>query len=419
MSLLLKNAQVIDKNSPAHSKTVNLLIEKGIITSFEGESATREIDLHGKSITYGWFDLNAHFADPGDEHREDIESGLALARSGGFTDICLMPGTNPPVESKSDINYLNKTRSEFVDVHVCASLSKNQKGDNLTEILDLRAAGAICFSDGDKPIWNTELLLKALQYTSGIGAPIFQNARDLNLSANTHMNEGLESTNLGLRGEPAFSEKLLVNRDLEVLKYAGGRLHFSRISTKESVDLIRKAKGQGVSITCDVGIHHLLFTDESIGDFDTNFKSFPHYRSEVDRQALLHGVKDGTIDAICSNHRPLDGESKELEFDLAEPGNISLQTFYTSLLSISDEIPFETLIDAVVNGPRKVLGEDDKSIDIGIEARLTILDPSATWTLNEESNLSKSINSPFWNQDLKGQVVGIVKDNFISINEDL
>ena len=419
MSLLLKNAQIIDKNSPAHSKRVNILIEKGKISSFDGKRATKEIDLKGKSITYGWFDLNAHFNDPGNEHREDIATGLEVAKAGGFTDVCLMPGTIPPIESKSDVNYLSKKRSDFVDIHVCASLSEGQNGENLTEILDLNSAGAKCFSDGDKPIWNTKLLLKALQYTSDIKTPIFQNARDLHLSANTHMHEGLQSTNLGLRGEPAFSEKLMISRDLEVLKYSGGRIHFSRISTADSVELIRKAKKERLAISCDVGIHHLLFTDGSVGDFDTNFKSFPHYRSEVDRQALLKGIKDGTIDAICSNHRPLDGESKELEFDLAEPGNIALQTFYSSLLKLAEEVPLEVLIDAVVNGPRKVLHEDLVSIDIGNEAKLTMLDSDMVWTLNDDNNLSKSNNSPFWNKDLKGIVVGIVNGDSIEINKNL
>ncbi len=269
--------------------------------------------------------------------------------------------------------------------------------------------GVACFSDGDKPIWNTELLLKALQYTSDINVPIFQNARDIHLSANTYMHEGTCSTSLGLRGEPSFSEELIILRDIEVLKYSGGgALHFSRISTANSVELIRKAKQSGLSVTCDVGIHHLLFTDESIADFNTNFKNFPHYRSEKDRKALIKGLKEGTIDAICSNHRPLDEDSKQLEFDLAKPGNISLQTFFPSLLEVSREVPLDTLIDAVVSGPRKVLRMDTGGIELGNKAKLTVFDPDGHWILNEETNFSKSNNSPFLGKNLRGMVIGTI-----------
>ena len=417
MSLLLKNALVIDKNSPSHSKPVNLLVEEGKIVSFNGKNAEKVIDLAGKVVTYGWFDLNANFSDPGHEYREDVMSGSELAQAGGFTDVCLMPGTFPPIERKGDVDYLSRRRSDLVNIYVCGALSEALKGENLTEILDLHSAGAICFSDGDEPIWNTELLLKALQYTSDINVPIFQNPRDIHLSANTHMHEGLHSTNLGLRGEPAFSEKLMIQRDLEVLRYGGGRLHFSRISTADSVHLIRAAKAEGLAVSCDVGIHHLIFTDELVGDFDTNYKSIPHYRSEIDRMALLEGIKDGAVDAICSNHRPLDGESKQLEYDLSEPGNISLQTFYPTLVRISKEVPFEILIDRVVNGPRKVLMKDPVVLEEGSEAKLVILDPKAVWNLNSETNLSKSKNSPFWGQELTGKVVGIVNGRFFECDD--
>ncbi|MEO1256510.1 MAG: dihydroorotase, partial [Bacteroidota bacterium] len=309
-------------------------------------------DLSTYQSSHSWFDLNAHFCDPGNEHMEDIYSGIALSKKAGFTDICLMPGTIPPVVSKSDIAYILNQNDKYVDLYVNASLSETQKGENLTEILDLYDSGASCYSDGDKSIWNTELLIKALEYTQNISAPIFQNAKDKHLSLGSQMHQGVFSTRLGLKGEPSLSEELTVFRDLEILKYSGGNLHFSRISCAKTLELIREAKKSGLSVTCDVGIHHLLFTDEFIEDFDSNFKSFPHYRSERDRKALLKGVEDGTIDAICSNHRPLDDESKQLEFDLAEPGNISLQTFCPSLLSISKEVPLEALIEAVVNGQK-------------------------------------------------------------------
>ncbi|WP_420318030.1 dihydroorotase [Ekhidna sp.] len=408
MSILLKNVRVLDTNSPAHKKQVNILIKNGVITSLSGKSADEIYDLKGKSISCGFFDLNAHFNDPGYEHREDLQSGSEVAWSGGFTDICLIPATDPPIESKSDINYLVKNRVGLVDLHPIAATSESLKGENLTEMLDLYAAGAVGFSDGDYPLWNTELLLKALQYTQGIKAPIIQNARDLNISSNTQMNEGKFSTYLGLRGEPSISEELTIQRDIEVLKYSGGSLHFTKVSTAKGLELIKKAKKEGLSVTCDVSLHHLLFTDESIGDFDTIFKNTPPFRSNSDRKALIKGIKGGTVDAICSNHRPLDQESKQLEFDYADAGSISLQTFFSALMTISEDIPLEDLLQKVVNGPRKVLKKDEIKIDKGNVAKLAILDLDESWILNEQTNKSKSRNSPFWNKELKGRVMGVV-----------
>ncbi len=417
MSLLLKNVLVLDLNSPAHGKQANILIEKGVITSLAGKSATKEIDLTGKVATTGWFDLNAQFHDPGNEHREDISSGSRCAQAGGFTDVCLIPDTDPPIESKSDVNYLLRKALPEVDIHAFAAVSEGLKGENLTEMLDLKEAGAEAFSEGDRPIWNTELLLKALQYTASMDVPVIQNGRDIHIAASSHMHEGKTSTNLGLRGEPSLSEELVIQRDIDILKYSGGRIHFSRISSAKSIELIKLAKKSGLSVTCDVGIHHLIFNDESVGDFDTTFKVLPPYRSERDRKALVKGVKDGVIDAICSNHRPFDQECKQLEFDLADPGNTSLQTFYPSLVQISSEIPMEVLIDKITNGPRSILNLDQIRIEKEQPAKLTILDPDAVWHLNNHTNLSKSINSPFWEKELKGAVIGTLNGSKATFNQ--
>ena len=415
MSILLKNVYVLDPHSPAHSKQANILIEKGKITSLNGKSAQKEIDLRGKMVSCGWVDLNAQFCDPGNEHREDINSGSEVASAGGFTDVCLISETEPPITSKSDVSYLIKKAPNYLDIHPLAAISDSLQGDNLTEMLDLHEAGAVAFSDGDKPIWNAKLLLKALQYTNDINVPIVQNARDLNLSQSTHMHEGKVSTLLGLRGEPSLSEELIIQRDIEILKYSGGSIHFSRLSTARGVELIKKARKEGLSVTCDVGIHHLLFSENDIGDFDTNHKSLPPYRSEKDRKALVKGVKDGTIEAICSNHRPLDQECKQLEFDLADPGSLSLQTFYPSLLKLSKEIPMEILIERVTSGPRKIMKMEGFKIDEGAKAKLTIFDPDRSWKLNDTSSLSKSRNSPFWNSELKGEVVGTINGTSVKL----
>lgn len=408
MSLLLKNCLINDSESPNHHKTCDLFIDNGLIKSFSEKKAEHEVDVKNKQVTVGWFDLNANFNDPGREFKEDIRSGSMVAIHGGFTDVQVISDTEPPIESKSDVEYIRNRSTNEIDLYVSAALSEALGGENLTEILDLHAAGASSISDGDFSIWNSELLLKALQYSSQVGIPVFQNPRDIHLSKNSHIHEGKFSTNLGLRGEPGLSEVLIIKRDLDILKYAGGRLHFSKISTAESVSIIARAKEEGLKVTADVGIHNLMFTDESIGDFDSNFKSIPPYRSEDDRKALIEGVKSGAIDAICSNHRPHDQESKQLEFDLADAGSISLQTFYSSLLSLSTEIPFEILIKRVTSGPRSVLGLPQISIKEGMPAKLNILDPEASWILDNSSNRSKSRNSPFWGKELQGKVLGVV-----------
>ncbi|MFK7953229.1 MAG: dihydroorotase [Ekhidna sp.] len=411
MRLLLKNARFIDGSSSSKVDFNDVLVRDGIIESLHGGDGDIEIDLNGKILTPGWFDLNANFNDPGQEDKEDVFTGSNVASFGGFTDVNLSPSTVPIIESKSHVSYLLKKAIDSVDIHVTAALSEGTSGENITEILDLHSAGALSFSEGDKTIWNTELMIRALQYTSNISVPIIQCANDRDLSFNTHMHEGFKSTELGLRGEPSLSEELIIKRDLDLLKYSGGKLHFSAISSAKSVDLIRKAKMENLDVTCDVSIHHLLFTDSNVSDFNTIFKVKPPYRLDSDRKALIAGVKEGVVDAICSLHRPQDQESKQLEFDLAEFGNISLQTFYPSLLSIAKEIPFEILLDKVTNGPRKILGLEELKLEVGKPAKMTILDPEAEWTLNSTTNLSKSENSPFWNKRLKGKVFGTVNLN--------
>ncbi|MEQ9403148.1 MAG: dihydroorotase [Cyclobacteriaceae bacterium] len=414
MSLLLKNALILDLQSPYHNKKKDIFIKNGLIESFENHSSKQTIDCEGALVTPGFFDLNASFCDPGLEFREDIQSGSLSASSAGFTDVNLLPDTKPVIQSKSDVEYILARQTKAVDLHISAAISENLEGENLTEMIDLSRAGAESFSEGDGPIWNTKLLLKALQYTSQIGVPVFQNARDPHLSNDTHMHEGLVSTSLGLKGEPSLTEELTIERDLSVLRYSGGEIHFSKISTSEAVNLIRKAKKEGLRVTCDVAIHHLLFVDKSVEGFNSIYKSLPPYRSESDRKALIRGLSDGTIDAISSGHRPLDQESKQLEFDLSDPGNTSMQTFFPSLLKVSG-IPLEVLIERITHGPRGVLGIGKTGLIEGSVAKIAILNKSENWILDKQSNLSKSNNSPFWGETLTGKVRATINRDKVTI----
>ena len=417
MNILLKNAFVIDKNSPKHLQHTDVYIENGKISAFKDtKKADKILDLQGKHLTYGWFDLNANFNDPGREHKEDLYSGMQTACLGGFTDVNLISDTKPPIETKSDIKYLFNASSPEVDLHVTAVLSKKMECMQLNELLDANYAGAMSFGDGDFPIWNTELMVKALRYTSQMQIPIFQNPRDKYLSLYTQMHEGEISTMLGVKAEPSLSEELIILRDLKLLEEYGGKLHFNHISTKESVTLIKKAKQKKLNVTCGVGIHHLIFTDSAVENFDTNFKTLPPYRSLEDREALIEGLSDGTIDVICSNHRPQNTESKCVEFDQSIPGNISLQTFYPVLLMISEKIPFEDLTNKITVNPRKIIKSSNLgTIILNNQAKLTILDPDKEWKYDMNTNKSKSINSPFWEHTLKGKPYATINNNTVTL----
>lgn len=417
MSLLLKNCLIYDRQSRHHLKKTHLLIDKGIIQSMGSISThTKAIDLKGAILTPGWVDVNANFNDPGLEHKEDLKSGSTVAQYGGFTDIAVLPNTNPVVETKGDIEYIKHTSVKSVNLHPIAALSKATNGESLTEMLDLHEAGAVAFSDGMKPVWNAELLLKALQYAQKFNGLIISRPSDLHLSRGTQMHEGKVSTSLGMRGEPAISEKLQIANQLDILRYAGGRLHFSMISTSSGLKLIKSAKKEGLKVTCDVGINHLLFTDEDVANFDANFKITPPYRREADRKALIVGVNDGVIDTIVSGHQPQDRESKFLEFERASPGVTSLQTLFSVLVSLREELDLETAFDRLTHGSREILGLESVTITEGSVARLAFFDSEQEWMLDGKSNRSKSENSPFWNKQLKGKPLGILLGEEVKLN---
>lgn len=415
MRYLLQNLTLLDIDSSLNEQKISILLNDGIVEAInKNEDAHERLDLDGKIVTPGWFGLNAHFNDPGFEHKEDLQSGLYVASSGGFTDIEVIPETNPVIQSKSQINYLKSQVKDLVDIHICAALSKDLEDEQLNELIDLSRSGVVSFSNGDRAISNSQLLLNGLIYLRHSQGLLVQNPFDKHLSQNTQMHEGITSTKLGMTGDPALSEELLVSRDIKILRYSGGRLHFSKISSATSVALIREAKKEGLHLTCDTPLHHLLFTDTNVSEFNTIYKSRPPFRSDEDRIALIEGLKDGTIDAISTHHRPQDQESKQLEFDLSEPGQITLQTFYPSILKLSNEIDLGVLIKKITHGPRKVLGLETSTISEGKVAKLTILDPKAKWVMNSETNYSKSKNSPFWNQELIGKVYGTVNGSKLS-----
>ena len=408
MKTLLANAKIMDVNSKYHGETLDILVEEGVISAVgKGLEGRKVIDLKGKVVTPAFFDLFAHFNEPGFEHKENLASGVKSALFGGFSDVCLIPNTHPVIDSKSDVGFIRAGSTAGVDLHVIAAVSEGCLGENLTEILDLQDAGAVAFSDGLNPIWNTELLLKALQYVQKFDGLIMNRPKDVHLSQFTHMHEGGVSTTLGLKGEPGISEEIAIKRDLDILKYAGGRLHVSHLSTARGVNLIKSAKKKGLQVTADVAVNQLLYTDDDLMDYDSNLKTDPPFRGERDRKALIKGLKEGVIDAIISSHQPQDPESKELEFDLASPGIMSLPTLYSDLLTLQGELPLEIAVQKLTSGPRAVLGLPEVKVEAGSIAKLAVFDPSHIWEFTGKQNPSRSNNTPKYGKQLTGKCFGV------------
>jgi len=421
MNVLLRSVTIMHKASPHHLKKVDMLIRDGIIERItpagqggEFEDETRVVHAEGKYISVGWFDMQAHFGDPGQEQKEDLFTGAAAAAAGGFTGVAVVPNTEPVIQTKNDIHYLKQDNGQPLNIYPLAAITRNARGEELTEMIDLFHAGATAFSDGTQPLWHTQVMLKALQYMQKLDTLLINRPEDQHLTRFGDMNEGLQSTILGLKGMPVLGETLAIERDLRLLEYvvelnvgALPRLHFSNISAEASVALLRQAKQRGLPVSCDVAAHHLVFTDENLANFDTNLRVNPPLRTKEDQMALITGLQDGTIDVIVSSHQPHDEEQKKCEFDLAAFGMIGLQTVFPIINSVlTKDLPLEFLLEKITKVPRNLLRLDIPEIQEGAMADLTLFDPEARWLLHQQTNRSRSRNSPFWGKELKGRVYG-------------
>jgi dihydroorotase len=419
MKILIQGPEILDAGSPFHKKEKNILINNGRIIEIgdKNYSADKVIRGDGMKLSVGWFDLGTFIGDPGLEHKEDLESASKAAAAGGFTGMAVLPNTTPCVQTKNEVSYLVKGNdSQLVQIHALAAVTKNNKGEELTEMIDLHEAGAVAFTDGLKPIWHTDILLKSLQYLQKFNGLLIDHPEDIWLNLFGQMHEGINSTRLGLKGMPRIAEDIAVNRNLDLLGYAGGRLHFSRLSSGRAVDLIRAAKKK-LNVSCDVAVYQPLLDDTVLSDFNTNFKVNPPLREKQDNDALVKALKDGTIDVIISGHTPHEEESKNLEFDIADFGMINLQTFASNLVTLSQAVDIELLIEKITTNPRKLLGLDVPKIDVEEKANLTLFDPNKTWTFDEKVNLSKSRNSPWLNKEIKGKAVAVFNNGRSRIEE--
>ncbi|MCG9880618.1 MAG: dihydroorotase [Bacteroidia bacterium] len=419
MKLLISSAEVIDLNSPFHGKICDILVTGGVIEKITVSTKSEPILPKGyklikaknQYVMPGLFDMRADFCDPGFEHKETLESGAKVALSGGFTDVALLPSTNPPRDSKIGIDYVkNKSKNLPIHLHPYGCLSKDRNGVDISEMYDMFSAGAVGFTDGNRSVQHSGLLLRALMYNKIFGGLCLVYPEDKFLSEGGKMHEGEMSTSLGLKGVPSLAEELMVHRDIELAKYSQGRLHFSGISSKGSVELIRKAKKQGVAVSADVCFANLCYTDESLKDYDSNFKLVPHIRGKADQKALWEGIQDGTIDAIVSNHQPQDKESKQLEFEYALPGIISLQTMFPVLWQQKPKsVSAEKLVQALSSQPRNILEIAQAEIKENSEANFVLFNPSLQWTY--EFNHSKSENTPLLKTKITGAITHVACKN--------
>jgi dihydroorotase len=418
--LLLKAVKIIDKNSPFHLQVKNIAFKNGIITAITAPEQTTEavkiMEIENACISAGWLDMRAVIPATGLEYKEDLASGTESAKAGGFTEVAILPISQPVVQTKELVSFILKySQTSLCNLYPIAAASIDTKGEEMTEMLDLHAAGAIAFCDGTNPTTHSTLIIKILQYLSQFDGLFINMPDEKNLSKYGMMHEGINSTLLGMKGLPALAEEMGVIRDLKLLSYAGGRIHFAGISCAESVQLIREAKQNGFAVTAEVAAHQLAFTDEDLGDFDTNFKVKPPFRTQKDVQALIEGLADDTIDVIVSDHQPQDEESKRLEFDLAEFGVIGLETAFAVANTYKQQLSLEKLIEKLTNNPRQILKIEQPKIEVGVSANLTLFAPAQTWQYDLKQMRSKSQNSPFIGKILKGKVLGVFNKGKMSL----
>lgn len=408
--MLIKNAKIVANGKITEPQ--DLLIEQGKIAAVgKNLSTSGEVwDFENAHVSIGWFDVGTQVCEPGFEHREDLRSAAEAAAAGGFTGLACFPNTLPALHSKTEIQYILTQSAKLpVQIRPLGAISHDCAGKDLAELFDMHAAGALAFSDGSRPVQDAGLLLRALQYSQAFKGLIFNTPHHKSIAAGGQMHEGKMSTELGLKAIPALAEELMVQRDLSLLEYAGGRLHLHLVSAARSVEMIRKAKKTGLAVTASVAVANLCFTDEKLSDFDSNWKILPPLRSDDDRRALLRGVEDGTIDFICTNHSPHDSEAKNLEFPYADFGMIGLETAFSLCRTfLSKKLSVNELVELWAVRPRQVLGLEVPKIEVGAQADLVVFDPDAAFVFSPENLKSKSSNSPFLGQVLKGTVLGVV-----------
>ena len=414
-SHLIRKATIIQPASRFHNQAVDILIGDGKIRQIgagldAGDAAVIEGDAI--CVSAGWVDAFADYREPGYEQKETIATGLEAAAAAGFTDVLLAPNTAPPVDDRGSVQHiLSRAAGHAVSLRPLGALSKGIEGKALAEMLDMRAGGAIAFTDGWQPVQSAQLLLKALEYVKAFGGLVIQIPNDAALAAGGLMNEGPLSTRLGMPGTPVIAESLMVHRDIELLRYTGSRLHLTGISTAESVALIRKAKEDGLDITCSVTPYHLALTEAALSSYSSAYKVTPVLRAEEDRKALLDALLDGTIDCIATHHRPQDWDAKEKEFEYAGEGMAVQETALGILLEsigrVGMKLGLPRLAEALSEAPRRIFGLKNETIGESASMPLTVFSAAGITRIERAAAQSLAYNNPFLGKDLPGRVLGI------------
>ena len=418
MKIIIRGAKIIDSNSPFHNQTVDVLVIDGFIkkigTKIPNSENIEELTLENLHLSQGWFDSSVSLGEPGFEDRETIANGLDVASKSGFTAIALQPNSFPIIDNQSQVNFVkNKANGFATQLFPIGALTKESQGNDMAELFDMKNAGAIAFGDYTKSTENANLLKIALQYVQDFDGLIIAYAQDDKIKGNGVANEGIVSTRLGLKGIPDLAEEIQIARNLFLLEYTGGKLHIPTISTAKSVQLIKEAKAKGLNVSCSVTVHHLVLTDEKLEEFDTRYKVTPPLRTENDRQALLKGVLDNTIDMITSDHNPIDIEHKKMEFDMAKNGTIGLESAFGALMTV---LPLETIINKLTQG-KVTFGIEEDSISEDSKANFTLFNPEGSSVFTKENILSKSKNSAFLGTELKGNVYGVLNQGKLILGQ--
>ena len=404
--LVLQGGTILDPLS-GRSKKGNVVIERNKIKSVGSIGGTKggtKIDCSGLVITHGFCDVHVHFREPGREDKETLQTGSRAALAGGFTRVCVMPNTSPPLDTPESIRFIVEKAEECpVHIHPIGAVTKGQKGQELTEVQGIISEGAVALSDDGLPISDAQVMRLALEYTSMFDKPVINHAEDECLRNNGLMHEGEISTRLGLAGNPSLAEAIMIQRDLELANMIQAKLHVPHVSSAGGAANIRRMKKLNPNITAEVTPHHLFFNDQALLEYNTNFKVAPPIRTEDDRKELIKAVKDGTFDCIATDHAPHTIEEKEATFESAPFGMIGLESCFGAVNKVLD-MPLKELLKLLTVNPRRVMGFEEDLFKIGCAAELTILDPDQEWIYKEQNIYSKSRNTPFIGEKLKGKV---------------
>lgn len=415
MNLLIKGGRVIDPSQNIDD-TLDVLVENGLIKEI-GKNLTahadvKSIDASGKYVMPGLIDMHVHLRDPGLEYKEDIVSGTRAAVAGGFTSVCCMPNTKPVIDNKAIASYIiNKAKTDgFCNVFPVGSITYGLSGDRMSEMGELKESGCVAVSDDGRPVTSPELMRRSLQYASGIGIMVISHAEELELVGEGVMNEGFTSTELGLKGIPCVAEDIATARDIMLAEYTGAPIHIAHVSTKGSVRIIREAKSRGVRVTCETAPHYFSLTDDAARGYNTNAKMNPPLREAEDVAAIKQGLKDGTIDCIATDHAPHHLDEKDVEFNVAMNGIIGLETSLPLSLKLVEEgvLSLNQLVEKMSSNPSNILDLKRGSLKIGVAADITVIDPSFEWVVEADKLASKSKNSPWLGQNMKGAAVATV-----------